>query len=263
MRGIFLLSTIIITKNESHNIQRAISSVWDISDEIVVVDHDSSNGTAFLAEEAGARVIQRNNSPIPIDFSNMWNYAIKQAKYEKVFILAADECIHEKDIKHLKLLAEENLLVQFQIFTFFPTLDYYVDTWFPNIQTRMFPKVCYYRGRINETNNLYYENQKLPHRIREGDSYGQLYHYGWLNRSWQDYKQKLQWSELPDSKSIFKSLGLAKFENTSLTHPKVLKRFPLRIPQANSLSLEDLQADMKSADTLDYFNKKVNQNERS
>ena len=257
MRGIFLLSTIIITKNESHNIQRAVTSAWNISDEVIVVDHESSNGTAFLAEEAGARVIKRRTYPIPIDFSNLWNFAIKQAKYKKVFILAADECIHDKDSKHIRTLAEENVLVRFQIFTFFPTLDHYVDSWFPNLQTRIFPKECHYRGRINETNNLYIENIKIPNKLREGESYGQLYHYGWLNRSWQEYEQKLQWSDLPATKSIFKSLGLAKFKNTGLTQPKVLERFPIRSPQINSLSIEEIQADMKSANTLDYFNQKV------
>lgn len=250
MRGIFLLSTVIITKNESHNIQRAISSVWDISDEVLVVDHNSSNGTAFLAEEAGARVIQRNNAPIPIDFSNMWNFAISKAKYERVFILAADECIHEKSIKHLQEIIIDNILVRFQIFTFFPTLEYYVDSWFPNLQTRIFPRECRYRGRINETNNLYLENLKIPNKLREGEPYGQLYHYGWLNRSWNDYKRKLEWSELPTTKNLFNQLGFVQFHSTGLTHPKVLQRFPIRKSVDNTLNVEKLIADNYFAEFL-------------
>ena len=55
----FVLSVVIIAKNESHNLPRCLQSVQTVADEVIVVDSDSNDGTPELAESLGARVFQR------------------------------------------------------------------------------------------------------------------------------------------------------------------------------------------------------------
>lgn len=51
------ISAFIITKNEAARIERAINSVKNIVDEVVVVDSESTDETATIAESLGAKVI--------------------------------------------------------------------------------------------------------------------------------------------------------------------------------------------------------------
>lgn len=53
------ISAFIITKNEEVRISRAIKSVKNIVDEIIVVDSESSDNTVEIARNLGARVVTR------------------------------------------------------------------------------------------------------------------------------------------------------------------------------------------------------------
>ena len=82
------ISAIIPTYNEAHNIAAAIASV-SFADEILVVDSFSSDETVAIAQQKGARIIQRayQNS------ASQKNWAIPQAQYEWIVLLDADERI--------------------------------------------------------------------------------------------------------------------------------------------------------------------------
>jgi glycosyltransferase involved in cell wall biosynthesis len=84
------ITAIIPTYNEAVNIKEAITAV-SFADEILVIDSRSTDNTVALAEEMGAKVIQRDFD----DFSSQKNYAINQAKYDWVFVLDADERISD------------------------------------------------------------------------------------------------------------------------------------------------------------------------
>ena len=51
------ITTVIITKNEARNIEACIRSAQTLSDDVVVVDCGSNDGTTRLAEACGANVI--------------------------------------------------------------------------------------------------------------------------------------------------------------------------------------------------------------
>ncbi|AAU03691.1 glycosyltransferase family 2 protein [Rickettsia typhi] len=51
------ISTFIITKNEEARIARAINSVKNITDEVIVVDNESTDDTVHIAKTLGAKVI--------------------------------------------------------------------------------------------------------------------------------------------------------------------------------------------------------------
>jgi glycosyltransferase involved in cell wall biosynthesis len=80
------LSAYILAFNEAEKIKAAIETVlW--ADEIVVVDSNSTDGTAEVAAGMGARVVQ-----VPFKgFGDLRNRAIEACRYEWIFSLDADE----------------------------------------------------------------------------------------------------------------------------------------------------------------------------
>src|SRR5436190_21185872 len=83
------VSVIVPIKNEAENLPRCLGSVsW--ADEIFVVDSHSTDDSAQIAEQYGAKIVQ-------FDFNGTWpkkkNWALENVpfKNEWVFILDADE----------------------------------------------------------------------------------------------------------------------------------------------------------------------------
>ncbi|OGG08351.1 hypothetical protein A2154_01530 [Candidatus Gottesmanbacteria bacterium RBG_16_43_7] len=82
------LSVALAVYNEEKNLERCLSSVGDIADEIVVVDGGSTDGTAHIAKAAGATVIQAVNPEI---FHVNKQKAIANCHREWILQLDADE----------------------------------------------------------------------------------------------------------------------------------------------------------------------------
>lgn len=97
------LSVLVLTFNEEANVRRCLKSVaW--SDDVVVVDSGSTDGTVAIAERLGARVLRR-----PFDhFAGQRNWGLEQAgfKHEWVLHLDADEVVppemHEEILATLR-----------------------------------------------------------------------------------------------------------------------------------------------------------------
>lgn len=98
------LSILILTLNEESNLADCIHSVkW--SDDIVVLDSFSSDRTVKIAEEMGARVIQRRFD----NWSAHQNWALEHItfKYPWVFYLDADERMTDKLKEELLAIADD------------------------------------------------------------------------------------------------------------------------------------------------------------
>ncbi len=81
------ISVYIIAFNEGLKIESAIQSVIDWADEVIVADSFSTDNTAQLAEQAGAKVVQ-----IPFSgFGELRNKAVACCEHEWIFSLDADE----------------------------------------------------------------------------------------------------------------------------------------------------------------------------
>lgn len=83
------LSIFIIAFNEAHRIGKTIDAVKDLSDDIVVVDSGSTDGTPMVARKHGARVIHRDWQ----GYGHQKRYAESQCKHEWLFNLDADEVV--------------------------------------------------------------------------------------------------------------------------------------------------------------------------
>ncbi len=80
------ISATIITHNEAAHIARAIRSL-DCTDEVVVIDSNSTDATREIATSLGARVIAHEFN----GFAEQKNFASEQAQHDWILSLDADE----------------------------------------------------------------------------------------------------------------------------------------------------------------------------
>lgn len=83
-----MLSVVITAWNEAKNLPRAVRSVADIADEVVVVDNASTDSTAGVAKSLGARVFHYPNSRY---VEPVRNFSITKAEGDWILLLDADE----------------------------------------------------------------------------------------------------------------------------------------------------------------------------
>jgi tetratricopeptide (TPR) repeat protein len=84
------LTVCMIVKDEEANLPRALRSVEDLADEIVVVDTGSTDGTKALAASMGATVFDHEWKS---DFADAKNAALEKASGDWILFLDADECV--------------------------------------------------------------------------------------------------------------------------------------------------------------------------
>src|SRR6185295_4335606 len=83
------LSVTILAKNEERNIAECLESVVNWADEVMVIDDESTDRTAELAQRSGAKVFRRKME----NEGKHRNWAYAQARNEWVLSLDADETV--------------------------------------------------------------------------------------------------------------------------------------------------------------------------
>lgn len=84
-----MLSAVVLTKNESKNIKKCLTSLKFCS-EIIVVDDNSSDDTVKVAKEFGAKVFLHS---LKADFARQRNWALKKVKTPWALFVDADEVV--------------------------------------------------------------------------------------------------------------------------------------------------------------------------
>lgn len=97
------LSIALATYNEEKNINRCLSSVQDIADEIVIVDGTSSDRTVEIAKEFKAKITITDN---PLIFHINKQKAIDKCTSEWILQLDADEVVGRDLRKEIKEIIE-------------------------------------------------------------------------------------------------------------------------------------------------------------
>jgi glycosyltransferase involved in cell wall biosynthesis len=82
-----LLTATFISYNEEADLPRALASLKDIADEIIVVDSGSTDRTTEIAQSFGARVFTRKLD----SFAAQKNYATSLASHDWIFSMDCDE----------------------------------------------------------------------------------------------------------------------------------------------------------------------------
>ncbi len=175
-----LLSVVILTKNEEERIADCIKNIYDWTDEIIIVDDESTDRTTQIAEQLGVKVLARK---MDIEGRHR-NWAYRQAKNDWVLSLDADERPTEE-------LKQEIAKVLFNpdcdSYTI-PRRNYIGRKWlkwgglYPSAQVKLFRKDKF---KWKEENVHPEPSVKISCRQLEND----IIHYSY--RDWQDYLNKL------------------------------------------------------------------------
>jgi len=143
------ISVMIIAKNEENYLQDCLNSV-KFADEIVVIDDYSTDSTAEIARNFGAKVYKRKLD----GFASQKNFGIKKCINEWVLILDADERLTSKLQKEIV-----SLRVKKEVAYDMPFRNYVGDFWlkhgglYPDRHIRLINKKFAYYGprEIHET----------------------------------------------------------------------------------------------------------------
>ncbi len=135
------ISVYIIAFNEAEKVRATIESVkW--ADEIILVDSWSTDGTAAIAQEMGARVVQVKFN----GFGDLRNHALAACSHEWIFSLDADErCTPEVAEEIRAITASDNASDAYWT----PRRNFFMGRWikhsgwYPNYrQPQLFRKGC-------------------------------------------------------------------------------------------------------------------------
>jgi glycosyltransferase involved in cell wall biosynthesis len=134
------VSVLILTHNEAVNISRCLESVsW--SNDVVVLDSGSHDGTTSIAADAGARVFHR-----PFDnFANQRNHAIDQIEFRHSWVLHldADEVVTPELRDEIVVAVEREEFSAFLI----PSKTLFMGKWLKH--AGMYPSYQVRLGRID------------------------------------------------------------------------------------------------------------------
>ena len=144
------ISAVLITKNEEANIERALRSV-SFADEVIVLDGESSDRTAGICREAGARVEVKEWS----GFVAQKNAAAQLATCDWILSIDADEQVTpEMQAEVERAVASPGGCIGF----FVPRKNHYLGRWikhcgwYPDFQLRLWRRGrgSWVGGRVHE-----------------------------------------------------------------------------------------------------------------
>lgn len=110
------ISVVIICKNESHIIGRTLQSLQGLTDDIVLYDNGSTDGTQEIVKASGARLYEGEW----LGFGATKQKAISLAKYDWILSLDADEAIDD-ELKSAILelaLADKQTVFEFRFWNY-------------------------------------------------------------------------------------------------------------------------------------------------
>jgi glycosyltransferase involved in cell wall biosynthesis len=134
------LSAVLITFNEEAKIGRALASLQGLVDEIVIVDSFSTDETETICRGFTDRFIQRAWS----GYREQKQFALRQAEFEWVLSLDADEVLSSELIRELE--AWKKLPLGAEVGYYLPRKTFFLGrwidhtTWYPDWQLRLFRK---------------------------------------------------------------------------------------------------------------------------
>lgn len=99
------ISAALATYNEEENIVDCLTSLKNFADEIVIVDGNSADRTAELAQKLGAKVIKTTNKPM---FHINKNLAIAACRGDWIFLIDADERVSPQLAREIKAKVAQN-----------------------------------------------------------------------------------------------------------------------------------------------------------
>lgn len=163
-------SVVIVCKNEVAIIGRTLAAVLPISNDVLVYDTGSSDGTVELAEKLGARVLMAQWQ----GYGKTKQMAVSLAQHEWVLSIDADEVPDDKLQQALMSLTLDNTNVAYQVWfkNFFGDAYLKWGEWGRDRHVRLFN-----RNVINWNDAAIHESLLLPAGIQVKTLAGHIQHY--------------------------------------------------------------------------------------
>lgn len=98
------VTVLILAKNEEKNMKECLETV-SFAEEVIVIDDFSTDKTKEIAENMGAKVIQRSMAG---DWGAQQTFAVQQAKHEWIFFLDADERVTPPLVEAIRKIVNKN-----------------------------------------------------------------------------------------------------------------------------------------------------------
>lgn len=201
------LSLTLITKNEARCLSRCLQSIRAVVDEIIVTDTGSSDDTAKIASENGAKV---SHFDWIDDFAAARNFALAQATGDWILVLDADEWASETLAHEIrKFISGPPQIGRLKIVSDFRHNGQALRS--STYVSRVFPRGAEFKGRIHE---------QIDSSLPRLDLRGELWHDGYLDTQKSERNVKLLQAEIVrDPKNAYFHFQLA-LEFTSLAAPQ-------------------------------------------
>lgn len=184
------LSTVIIAKNEGKRIEKCIRSV-EFSDEILVVDNNSTDQTRAISRKAGAGVIQTDSH----DFSIIRTIGFTNTKGSWILYVDADEIVTEALKKEIELLILEDPPHQKTRNYYIRRQNYYMGHLWPyqDRMQRLFyrPDFIGWTGQLHETASVRGDFGELMHPLVH-DTHRNLEEMVEKTNEWSDIEAQLR-----------------------------------------------------------------------
>jgi len=168
------LSVVVITFNEENNIERCLSSVIAVADEIVVVDSFSTDNTKVICQKYNVRFITHRFD----GYIEQRNWASQQANSEYVLMLDADEALSEELVQAIKQVKNNWTHDGYS----FNRLNNYCGTWirhsgwYPDRKLRLYDRRKAYCTGRNPHDKVELDKGAMQKHIT-----GDLLHYTYYN----------------------------------------------------------------------------------
>jgi glycosyltransferase involved in cell wall biosynthesis len=175
------LSVVIITLNEEKNIERCLSSINRIADDIVVLDSYSTDRTEEICKNYNVTFVKSKWK----GYGTSKNEANQYAKHEYVFSIDADEALSpelEKSIKQEKSKGFDDIYELNRLTNYCGSWIKH-GGWFPDKKIRLFSK-----NNATWNNEMVHEEIIFPEDQERKFLEGNLYHYSYYSQ--EDHWQK-------------------------------------------------------------------------
>lgn len=155
------ISGVVIAKNEIHVIEKCLKSLQLVCDEIIVIDSHSTDGTAELAEQLGAKVFKEHW----IGYAATKNLGNSRSAFNFILSVDADEVLSGQLIDAiLKIKSSLNGVYAFNRLNFYAGVPVKYCGWYPDKKIRLFPKnSVYWKGDYVHETLVIPENIKITH----------------------------------------------------------------------------------------------------
>lgn len=166
----YMISVVIIAKNEAHIIGNTLQSLQGITDDIIVVDSGSTDETVSVCTTSGARVIQTSWD----GYGANKNKGIIAAKYDWILSLDADEAVDARLKAALISLkpVDEHVAYELSYRNFFCNKHIRFGVWAKDRHVRLFN-----RRKVVWDDAAVHENLVFPVDVKVLPLQGYVLHY--------------------------------------------------------------------------------------